>query len=176
MPPRLIFRLILLLSLVFAGCAKGPTVQVRHDRNADFELFHSFQWLEGTPQARIDAVDDDDIDRLIRNAILFHLENRGLHRVAENGDLLVTYRSTLRQAVESAPVGPGRESSWGFAPWAMVSRAPEASLSIELLDPTTKAPLWQGNARTQVRSREEARSKIHEAVREMLAGYPPRNR
>ncbi|WP_305043453.1 DUF4136 domain-containing protein [Geoalkalibacter sp.] len=166
--------LILLLCLVFTGCAKGPTIQVRHDHNIDFAQFHSFQWLEGTPQARLDAVAEDDMDRLIRNAIQFHLENRGLQRVTENGDLLVTFRSTLRQAVESAPVGPGRESSWGFSPWAMVSRPPEASLSIDMLDPATKAPLWQGSARTQVRSREEARSKIHEAVRMMLAGYPPR--
>lgn len=169
---------VLLCCLLAGACAKPPSVQTRFDRQVDFTRLRTYQWLENTPQVQLDAVADDQFDRTIRNAITYTLEEKGLTPVARNADLIVSYRTDLRQSFADQPaaLGKNRESSWGFAPWRAFSRPPEGSLSIEMIDPARDRTIWQGTARTTVRSREEARARIFEVVRALLAEYPPRVR
>ena len=127
---------------------------------------------------QLDAVADEQFDRTIRNAITYNLQAKGLDPVSAEGDLILNYRTDLSRTLDdtSATLGKDRESSWGFAPWRAFRRPPEGSLSIEMIDPATNQAVWQGTARTTVRSREEARAKIFEAVRDLLIEYPPRPR
>ncbi len=165
---KLRFVCIVLSGLLAMGCAKSPAVKSSAERLPDFSAYRTYHWLQNAPQAHIDAVANDELDRIIRNAIAYQLERRGLQQSAENPHLLVTYRTNLRQTFCEMPLSRGKAEAQEAAPWASAGQEPVGTLSIDLIDPATQKRLWRGTATAEVRGPQDARSKVLEAVRMLL--------
>lgn len=159
---------MVLAGLLTLACAKTPAIRSRAESLPDLSAYRTYQWLQNVPQAQIDAVADDELDRIIRNTIAYHLERRGLQQAAENPELLVTYRTNLRQTFSEMPLSRGKAEAQEAAPWTATGQEPEGSLSIDLIDSLTQKRLWRGTATAVVRDVQDARGKIPEAVRTLL--------
>jgi hypothetical protein len=70
-------------------------------------------------------------------------------------------------------------SWWGWSPWwggPYVSTWDEGTLVLDVADGRTRAPLWRGTASRAIDydlTPEERRARLREAVREVLANFPP---
>ncbi len=159
---------MVLAGLLTVSCAKTPAINSTAERLPDLSAYSTYQWQQNEPQATINAVADDELDGIIRNVIAYHLERRGLQQATENPELLVAYRTNLRQPHSEMPLSRGKAEAQEAAPWAATSQEPEGSLSIDLIDSATQKRLWRGTATAVVRDAQEARGSVPEAVRTLL--------
>jgi hypothetical protein len=187
------------IALLLAGCS---TVEVTHefDPNTDFSALHTYDWLPPPKPTGDPRLDDNTIlDARVHNAVDAALAEKGFTRAADNPDVKVGYHVTLdrQQDVEyvNSSFGywgmyPGPyPSAWGAYPAypgypgygvpaaVRVYNYLEGTLILDLFDARSKRLIWRGTARDEVNFRaspEKRQEKIDEAVRRMLAKFPPK--
>jgi len=159
---------VMMSILLLVSCAKSPAVKSNAEPLPDLNGYQTYQWMQDAPQSRIDQPENDELDRIIRNAIAYHLELKGLQPSSEDADLQVSYRTNLRQTFNDLPLSRGSADVQDAAPWTSAAEEPEGTLSIDLIDLATQKRLWRGTAKAQVSNVEDARGKIHAAIRQLL--------
>lgn len=170
----LILSLVLLL---MGGCAPKPEYSQNFSPTTDFSRFKTWNWADQRPVLADNLLGQDPMQRLVRKSVTSEMEARGLKLVVENPDLLVSYRGNVFQAVSSRPEKTGYSSQLAWEQtdsgnWFRRSSR-EGVLTIFLLDPKTRQPVWSGTGREPVADESEARRKIPGVVRTILAAYPP---
>jgi len=175
-----LIRLFLPLCLLFAGCASQPQYSHNFSPTTDFSRYKTWNWADEKPVLADNLLGQDPMQRIVRKAITGELEARGLKLTMENPDLLVSYRGNIFQAVSSQPEKTGYSSQLAWEKqesgnWFRRSSR-EGVLTIFLLDPQTRQPVWSGTGREPVADQSEARRKMPGAVRTILASYPPTRR
>jgi len=164
--------LLLLLLFVFVTCY---TVRVAtdFDKEANFTQYNSFAFYKpGIDKAQISDLDKKRIMRAIEE----NLSQKGMSK-SENPDLLVSIFTKERERVDvyNNRFGYG----WGWHPWyyggTSVSRTPEGTLYIDLIDAKTNNLVWQGmcSADLVMNDMEQKEERIREIVMKILAEYPP---
>jgi hypothetical protein len=184
--------LVLVLAALVTGCS---TMQVSFDFDpkAKFTGLKTYMWLEEpqkpTGDPRIDG--NTILHNRIHDAVDSELAARGFRKVTSDPDFLVAYHVSLdkRQSVQTLNnyygYGPGwgygygsayRPGYWAGAPETYVYEYEEGTLILDVVNPDNKELMWRGSAQDEVHfktSPEKEQTKLKEAVRKMLAHFPP---
>jgi len=180
-----------LSALLICGSAYADKVHVDWDRQANFQQYKTYAWLES-----LNPPEDPLMARRIVQAIDGQLSAKGLQKVelGEHPDLTVVYDSGLRQKVSWVPaplppawgwyggpapgygpywVGPG----WGWwdAPYAYYPFVQDiGTLAVNITDEHQKQVVWRGVASDALKDDPEKNArKVCELITKMFRKYPP---
>jgi hypothetical protein len=147
-------------------------VDLEYDHSVDFSKYHTYAWVpyqEPLPNPANHV--------RVTRAIERELEAKGLVKgdSAATTDLFVHYQGYREKKVKGTP--SERASTWQPSnPTFQVdfSRVETGTLVIELWDGRKKDVVWQAKASEVIRREDQAEDLINEAVRRMMAAYPPK--
>ena len=180
-----------LLASLNVGCSTME-VQVDYDPESDFSGLKTYDWIPGPRKPTGDPRIDDNtiLERRIRRAVESELNAKGFQKSSESADFWLAYHVTLdkHQSVTTLNSYHGYGPGWGWnyraEPWAsrrrgqaVVFEYEAGTLLLDVVDPDGRDLLWRGSATDEVNfsatpaAREE---QINEAVRRMLAKFPPK--
>jgi len=177
---HLIIRLVGVLSLsVFYGCS-GITVNSDYDVSTDFSELKTWSWKQNPPEENFDREDDNSlVRRRIQGAIASELAEKGfLEIISGTSDFYVTYHVRTQEKTQIQPMpGPFIRPGWGMGYYSEVYQYEEGTLIIDFIDAKTQYLIWRGIAKEVVdwqQSPEQKTKLIDEAVKEVLAQFPPK--
>jgi hypothetical protein len=169
------------------GCS-SMKVETRADPTADFSGFNNYSWLDhpGGNESRIGP----QIGMWIVGAIDEELADKGFHRrAASESDFRVGYHAAVQGRMEVSNI----DAYYGYgitpsSPWtyyhagSQQQQSParyynEGVLVIDIVDASSNRLVWRGTAQAEVDddvAPEERQARIREAVRKILADFPPR--
>ncbi len=165
----------LFLLFVFSSCS---TVKVAtdYDKEANFNQYNSFAFYK----PGIDKAEINDLDKKrILRAIEMNLNSKGMTK-SEKPDLLISIFTKEKERIDVYNNNFGY--GWGWNPYwyggyntSSVSRTPEGTLFIDLIDAKTNNLVWQGmgSADLVTSNMEKKEERIQEIVMKILAEYPP---
>jgi hypothetical protein len=163
----------LLLLFVLASCG-SVRVNSDYDKKANFESYKTYAYSKNA----IDKVEISDLDKKrILRSIDEALAAKGFIK-SETPDLLI---SIFTKETERIDIYNNNGFGWGWNPWwgmgmnyTNVSRTPEGTLFIDLIDAKTKELVWQGEGNGYLtKDTEKKDARIKEFVDKILAQYPP---
>jgi len=180
---RVILGLCLLL--VATSGAPGQKVDVDWARGANILRYRTYAWGE--------CVDTGESqlwqERIVQN-VESQLAAKGFRKAApdQQPDVIVNYRSDVKERVSSVAYDYGYGPGWGFGPgfgwgpsWGWGSRGfiaepvvqREFALTVELVDARQNQLLWRGVA-TDVVSRKSEKNikRLRRAVEKLFKNYP----
>lgn len=164
------------LLLVVASVANAQKVAVGYNKIADFSKYRTYSWTTGVPAK------NPEIDRVVVDAIDRQLQAKGLQRVTEAGDMLVSYHAAVATTFDQATVA--RPGTWGPRAGSMdqVWQVVRGSLIVAMQDGKSKEELWRATA-TDTLSNEpnvdftkdmnQTTKKINKVVDKIFSYYPP---
>jgi hypothetical protein len=167
--------LIVGLLLLTATQATAQKISAGYDRAADFSKFQTYSWTKGVPAKH------PEVDRQIIASVDRQLQSRGLKRVQDAGQMVVSYHAAVINSFDGATVAtPG---TWGPRAGSMdqVWQVVRGSLIIEIVDGTTKNELWRVNALDTLSNEatfdvskdlDKATRKVNKVVEKMFKYYP----
>lgn len=175
-----------LLSLAGA-CATTIRARSDFDRSHDFSGYRTFAWIDDDPMV---APSGSDVRvsplnrRRIVEAIEKELRAKGFELTHDRAaaDFVVAYTVGARDRIDadSYPVPYRGRWRWGgpyFGSDVDVDTYTEGTLAIDIFDGKSRQPVWHGWATRRVRESdaEQAAALIEEAVRRVLADFPPQS-
>ncbi|MEC4004762.1 DUF4136 domain-containing protein [Flavobacterium sp. SUN052] len=162
-----------LLLLVLASCS-SVRVNSDYDKKANFEGYKTYAYLK----SGIDKVEISDLDkkRILRS--IDDVMSTKSFTKSETPDLLIsifTKESERIDVYNNAGFGWGWNPYWGMGVgYSNISRTPEGTLYIDLIDAKTKELVWQGEGSGYLtKDTEEKDARIKEFVDKIMAQYPP---
>ncbi len=183
----------LLLALLLAGCS-SMEVQVDYDPNTKFAGLETYDWIpeprERTGDPRIDR--NTILEKRIKTAVERELDAKGLRKSSESPDFWLAYHVTLdkKQSVTTLNKHYNYSPAWGWAHGyerrprgymgaseTFILEYEQGTLLLDVVDPEGRDLLWRGSARDEVNfsaKPAEKEEQINEAVRQMLANFPPK--
>jgi hypothetical protein len=181
----MVFRkmLGLLAAAALSQACAGISVEHDFDPQADYAAYQSWDWLPSEGR-RVDLrVRDPAIEGELRAAIEGGMEARGLRKVASGEPAVrVGYRLVLDEGLESWVLYEPSGSDWRYRNYGPARTTTHTgmltvgTLVIDIFDTRRKELVWRGIAEGDVRPNqppEKRRARINEAVRKILAEYPP---
>ena len=171
--------LLFLMPTLF-GCAKpAPSFSTYVKPEVDFTRFNSYRWQEVRPETVLMQAQSDLMHRMIVQTIEEELAADGQTK-KEKGDLSVTYRvtvspqksfwQTLFAADSISPATYNQRSAEAQKGAVDEHKARQGVLVIEMRD-RDGIIVWSGRVSAIVS--ESQPGKAVEAVRRIMAGYPP---
>jgi len=169
------FCMIVGLLLLAASQATAQKISSGYDRAVDFSKFQTYSWTKGVPAKH------PEIDRQIIASVDRQLQSRGLRRVEDAGQMIVSYHAAVINSFDRATVAtPG---TWGPGAGSMdqVWQVVRGSLIVEIVDSTTKNELWRVNALDTLSNEatfnvskdlDKATKKVNKVVEKMFKYYP----
>jgi hypothetical protein len=168
---------ILAVSCVLSSCS-SIEVTNDYDSSVDFNALKSWSWhaVATVPN------DPDSVVTLtearVRSAIESELTGRGYPEVPSGGSFLVAYHAMIRERIEAGadPYGYGWRHGY-MGPNVMTYE--EGTLLIDFIDPKSKSMIWRGTASAVVDpadSTEKREKRIRDAVKKVLAKFPPKSK
>ncbi|HUJ93975.1 MAG TPA: DUF4136 domain-containing protein [Terriglobales bacterium] len=164
-------KLIVALFVLCAGFAAAQEVRYNYDRDADFSKYKTYQWVQSRDMAR-DQLRDQDIKRAIDE----QLASKGLVKVDNNGDLDVTYQTSMSQEKQFNGWGMGPRWSGGMAT-ATTSTIHIGTLVVDLYDPAVKQLVWRGNVTKELnpsKDPDKNYKNLQKAMAKLFKNYPPK--
>lgn len=163
----------LLLLFVLASCG-SVSVNADYDKKVDFTQFKTYAYLK----SGVDKVQISDLDKKrILRSIDEEMTAKGLTK-SETPDMLI---NIFTKESERIDVYNQSGFGWNWSPyWGMgigysnVSRTPEGTLYIDLIDSKNKELVWQGEGTGYLtKDTDKKDERIKEFVSKILAQYPP---
>jgi hypothetical protein len=167
---NLVRKMIVLFLLPCAAIAMlAQDVQYNYDRDADFSVYKTYQWVE-----RSRMVSNELVDKDIRRAIDGQLTQKGLQRVESNGDLHIQYQTAVdrERQVDAWTMGP----RWSGMARANTSTIEVGTLILNLYDPAKKQLVWRGSATKSLdikKDPDKNYKNLEKAVQKLLRNFPP---
>lgn len=163
----------LFLGVVIGGCS-GIDVSHDYDPSQDFSRFRTWAWTPSTPQA--DGGEYSQVSKLtherIHGAVEGELARKQYRKTeADSADFWVQHYAAVGQKIEPYA---GYDHGW-YGDDIIVTE--EGTIVVDIVSPKDKRLLWRGTASSAVDADltpEERESRIKEAVREILAQFPPK--
>lgn len=173
-----IFCLLVCLGFL-SGCS--PIYGVKYDYNmqADFSVYKSYDWMPVPDKA---GINDLVVDR-IKKAVDSELSAKGLNKASQNPDFLIAEHLGKQDKVEVDSWGYGyynprlayRGGFWG-PDNVSTYHYKEGVLILDFVDAGSKKLFWRGSAKARIQNvdaPEKSEKLIYEAVKKILAKYPP---
>jgi len=169
------------LALAALTACSPVSVRYDYDRSAGFTALHRFSWAPASPGGPAAEPEGSLMDRRVRRIVAAELAARGYRPETDGpGDFLLAWRPLYQDHYVESFTALAPAWGWEYRPYtyglAEVRRFQEGSLVLEVLDPGSRQVLWQAvaeGALTGLRDPQEADGRIREAVRRMLARFPP---
>jgi uncharacterized protein DUF4136 len=187
---HLFFAVLLMAS---AACAPLPKIGYDFDRSANFNAYHTYDWLSGEQEKTGDRrADSSDVDMRIRIAVGAQLLSKGYQKLSDGKpDFYVAYHIGLKDMTPTVSTQyysdgmAGRPFSYsadtrsagGAKPTA--SEAPSyltGSLLIDIIDAASDKLVWRGTAAGEVDpglTSQERDERTRTIVHKMLSHFPP---
>ena len=170
----------LLLLVALSGCA---SIAVNQDYNprTDFGSYHTFRWAPEPQNPTGDARIDNNplLDSRIRSAVERHLTAKGFQkRDGSNADLLVAYQVAISDETDISTLSTyyGYRRTGIIVQDTRIREYEQGTLILDLVDASRNELVWRGTAQSEIRSDmspQDREARIDEAVRTILAQYPP---
>lgn len=168
-----ILSLILVLAVTSCSTVKVAT---DYDKQVNFDNYRTYAFYK----PGIDKAEISDLDkRRILRGIDENLSGRGMTK-SENPDLLISIFTKENQRVDIYNNNFGY--GWYWNPYwhggyygTSVSRTPEGTLFIDIIDAKTNNLIWQGMGTADLRMNniDKKEAQIKEIVNKILEKYPP---
>ena len=163
-------------ALVLAGCQPIYT-NYDYDKDADFNSFLTYAWLEKDESAPQDAkqaqMQNPLVAQRIQRDIDTQLDKKGLRKVQAQSDLLVTYYLGSKATTEISRTGYGRLGMGNTT----VRDINEGTIIIDLVNAQTNNLVWRGIADSAARDDappEQINQTIADAIVKLFKKYPPK--
>ena len=171
--------------------AKKITIKTQVDDRFSFEGLHAWTWSpDGTGQVKMATTANADpealrqrVDPVIVPVVEQELAKLGFTKTTDKPDLIVNYYVLVTVGQSSQYMGQfvGSIPQWGLPPFEGSTTAlrafPVGTLLIDMVSPSEKAVVWRGVAQAEIdleRPLDERRQRLEQAVREVLAKFPPK--
>jgi len=163
-----------LCTVLMASCTATPQISFDADPQANFAHFRTYSWAyTAAPQGT-----NPLLSQRVRTSIDNALAARGFTQ-ADPGDFAVGFTLGARNRVEVSSLG-----TYGpyFRPWGGwgggfnqvdVRNITDGTLTIDIYDAASKAPVWHGRATQQVTTDQISQEKVDSVVTAVLANFPP---
>ena len=167
-------RILSATCLLLAVTALAQSVTYDYDKSADFSRFKTYAWIRGA------KVNDELNDKRIVDAVDAQLAAKGLTRVEADAkpDLVVFYRADFQRELQINGSGWGGYRFGGNRFGTATAREAQiGTLTVEMLDATTRAVVWKGTATKDVDTgaKPDKRDKsINKAAEKMFKNFPPK--
>jgi hypothetical protein len=169
-----------LLAAVVCTIAPGAAQKVRvdFDHTCDFSRYRTFRWVAPPEQQALNQLMQERVVSFVEEA----LAARRLKPVKADGDLLVSYRTTVTREEQfttfSDVTGPGWGWGWGWQSGAAITTVQPylvGTLIVDLTDARKQRLIFEGVASETLSSRPERNTKkLAASVRKIFDKYPPR--
>jgi hypothetical protein len=161
----------LALVLAAASFAWAQKVDTEFDETANFANFKTFRVADGNVNSKAKLLNNDLTRKKIENQIRLRLTAKKLTEVTEGrADLIVRYDLGAARRTEKDVIrGPrGRVRGTGK------SQTTEGTLTIDLLDGTSRDLLWRAVAVDNERDPAKIQEHLDEMVKKAFDKYPPK--
>jgi len=176
----------LVLMAVLCGTAMAEKIRVHYDKSLDFSKFKTYGWAPhgavAHPMLALDAV----------GAVEDELNARGLHKVAENPDLIIAFYGAVDSEVSMTSNNPIYNATGGIPPFDPSMTSPGDSLYwdsyygnstvvvypgqlvIDLIDFKTKKLAWRGFAAEAIspNNPDKLMSEVTSTIKKLFKEYP----
>jgi len=160
----------------------GQKIEIGYDKSADFGKFTTYSMVPRTVPAT-----NPMIATIVDNDIEYELNQKGLHKVDRNPDLLVksygggnevqggfAAEDPTHAATGGAPM-PSANVWGGSLPPVAIPQVMHGSITVDLVDARQNRLVWRGTAKDKMDY--EKRSKLldqaNKAIADMFKKYPP---
>ncbi|WP_339789540.1 DUF4136 domain-containing protein [uncultured Imperialibacter sp.] len=169
---------ILVLSLALNGCA--TRVSTSFDRQADFNRYKTFCWLQGCEFTFTGPgyMNDSAVVSNLKNAIIKEMEEKGFVYDAENPDLLLDFHVT----VENRQTNVYRFEEDRFLQLDPVDQSDvyyflEGTLIMDIADRETGQMIWRSSASRYLELNPEMTEKnLRRGIGIVLKKFPPKDK
>ena len=176
----------LVVMAVLCGTAMAEKIRVHYDKSLDFSKFKTYGWAPhgavAHPMLALDAV----------GAVEDELNARGLHKVAENPDLIIAFYGAVDSEVSMTSNNPIYNATGGIPPFDPSMTSPGDSLYwdsyygnstvvvypgqlvIDLIDTKTKKLAWRGFAAEAIspNNPDKLMSEVTSTIKKLFKEYP----
>jgi hypothetical protein len=173
------FILFSFFFLLLSACS-SVSVNSDYDKKVDFSHYKTFAFHK----TAIDKVEISDLDKKrILRSIDEVMTSKGFTK-NDNSDLLIAFFTKEREQVNVNQYNVGWGYGWGFG-WnpylwggnTTVTRYPEGTLYIDIIDAKKKELIWQGEGEGILSKDTNKKDEvIKEFVTKILAQYPPQKK
>ncbi len=172
-------RFAALALVALAGCSTTIPVKVEYDPSASFSTYRTYDWL---PTAKESPVVPEGltemVDWRIRTAVENQLAAKGYIKRPGGANFLIGYRIRVRETTVKTfqDYYWYRQTGGSDSPQdAYVIGYREGTLFLDIVDPASKRMIWRAYAKAAVNPNqpENQGERVNQAVREMLAQFPP---
>jgi len=173
----------------FTSLGLAAKVHVDYDRNANFDSYKTFKWVEPPEGYTL-----EDINELLHRRVVGYigakLQQGGLEEVDTNPDLLVTYYVSFKEETQlnTVSMGYGYGPGWGWDPYwsgywggyyggpmtstTYVSTYTKGTLIIDIVDAKAKTLIWRGTLENTVSENpEKAQKKVFKGIDKIVKKY-----
>ena len=178
--------LALAVTAVLCSSAMAEKIHVHYDKSLDFSKFKTYGWAPhgavAHPMLALDAV----------GAVEDQLNARGLHKVAENPDLIIAFYGAVDSEVSMTSNNPIYNATGGIPPFDPSMTSPGNSLYwdsyygnstvvlypgqlvIDLIDFKTKKLAWRGFAAEAIspNNPDKLMSEVNSTIVKLFKEYP----
>ncbi len=178
--------LLFVVSAVLCSTATAEKIHVHYDKSLDFSKFKTYGWAPhgavAHPMLALDAV----------GAVEDALNARGLHKVAENPDLIIAFYGAVDADVSMTSNNPLYNATGGIPPFDPSMTSPGNSLYwdsyygnstvvvhpgqliIDLIDFKTKKLAWRGFAAEAIspNNPDKLMDEVNSTISKLFKEYP----
>ena len=172
--------LLLLILFVFTAPAVAQKIKVNFDKSADFSKFKTFSWTRGAPPT------NPLINQIIIDGVEQSLAAKGMTKVNDGGDLLISLAVAIQYDIQVAQQSRGNTGSdiqTGIPTSAgLPFDVRKGSLVIDMENPAAKSIVWHGMASDTLRyepsgdmqkDAKKVEGRLRKAVDKLMNKYPP---
>ena len=174
-------HLLLLLTLFLCTTpALAQKLKVNFDKNADFTKFKTFSWTRGAPAS------NPLINQIIMDSVEQALTAKGLTKVNNGGDLLVSVAVAIEYDIQVAQASRGNTGSdlqTGIPTGAALPfDVRKGSLVVDMESPASKTVVWHGLASDTLKyepsgdmqkDAKKVEGRLRKTVDKLMKKYPP---
>lgn len=162
--------LALALGVGLMSCS-SVTVKSDYDREANFALYKTFDFLPHRSRLGVDSFNEKRIEAAVEQELIAKGYER---RPGSQPDFLVAYHTRVKDKVDVDTYGYhyglyGRR----YGTYTTMREYQQSTLVMDFIDAETKDLIWRGWAKDEAGGSDEAGEKIDNAVLKILAKYPP---
>ena len=168
-------RVLLTICSIFvlAAFAVSQKTNVDWDHNiTDFSKYRTYTWVKP-----LRPTSNPLMDQRIVAAVDAQLAAKGLQKVENDGDLLVTYNAGVKRETSAVATGMGGWRMGGGMGRIDPVTESRGTLVVDISQGQNKALIWRGTATdTLSDSSEKNAKKIEKAVEKIFKNYPPKKK
>lgn len=181
-PLLLVMKKCILLLLLTPSLLCAQKVKVGYDKSVEFGQFKTYAWAKREAPDRSPLV-----AALLRAAVDQELTSKGLQKIDDDPDLLISYQGGVDAKNSVAAQDPGHTASGGVplpdvTMWSGSLAAAGAqtelqgTLAVDMVDARHKRLVWRGTAKAKLDSQRQNKvlDQVNKAISEMFKQYPPR--